>query len=199
MTAAISEDELIELYVNQGLSDREIAEIKGISRSYVGRLRKDYGIRTTAHAYVTGRIGEIYVLEELRERGFDAADMNLINSKYIYDILVDDNVRLEVKTARMTTGGAFKWQFANKRGLNLQVSELRGLTKTGRTIKHYHITCDFIVLVALDLEKAFTYIIPSGHPSIKGMQTISITNMKSSKFETYRENWDILRSGQSGK
>lgn len=199
MTVAISKDELTNLYIAQGLSDKEIADIKGISRSYVCRLRNGYAIRTTAHAFVTGRIGELYVLGELKERGFDATDMNLIDSKYIYDVLVDNSVRLEVKTARMTTDGAFKWQFANKGGLNLKVSEIRGLTNTGRTIKHYHKTCDFIVLVALDIDKAFTYIIPSDNPNIKGMQTISITSMENSKFEAYRENWDILRSGQSGK
>lgn len=199
MTVAISKDELIELYVNQGLSDREIAEIKGITRSYVSILRKDYAIQTTAHSFITGRLGELYVLGELKERGFDAADMNLMDSKYIYDVLVNDSVRLEVKTARMTTDGAFKWQFANKGELNMQVSEIRGRTKTGRILKHYHKTCDFIALVAFGLEKTITYIIPSGHPNIRGMQTISITNMKNSKFEAYRENWNILRSGQSGK
>lgn len=45
-TDAISKEELTKLYIEDDLLDTEIAELKGVSKGTVGRLRKKYGIKT---------------------------------------------------------------------------------------------------------------------------------------------------------
>ncbi|MGF2716785.1 hypothetical protein ACQUY5_32055, partial [Bacillus cereus] len=62
-TDALSEEELRKLYIEDDLLDTEIAELKGVSKGTVGRLRKKYGIKTKPpkKAFTKVELEELYI------------------------------------------------------------------------------------------------------------------------------------------
>ena len=192
MARAIEKEELRKLYVDDDLTDLQIAEIVGVNKSYIGQLRRLYGIKTRSNNAATGRYGEMYVRDILLSRGHDVLDLNEYNKNYSYDLLVDGKIRIDVKTANLSYSRAYKWQFANSAENRVRVDELTGVTATGRTLKKYHKTCDFVALVAIEDDRHTTFIIPSDNELIKGIQTVSITNLINNRFSSFRNNWELI-------
>lgn len=194
MSEVATKKELNKLYVEQDLSDSQIANLLGVHRTYITHLRKVYGIKSNNRSNETGRIGEVYAILKLLSEGFTVQDMNAIDKSHPFDILVDNEIKLDVKSAMISTENSYKYQFANSKANQVKVDSSVIVTQTGRTLKKYHESCHYIVLVALSEEGTQTFIIPSNHHLIKEKQTVSISDLKNNRFNEFRNNWEQLRS-----
>lgn len=194
MAKVIDKENLEEL--NEKLSDSQIAKMLGVSRTYIVHLRKAYGIKANAQAISTGRIGELFAILSLLNQGYSVRDMNSINKTAPYDILVDGKIRIDVKSAVLGTEKCYKYQFGNSKDKQIALTSNVTETKTGRTLKKYSESCDYIVLVTLS-ENTQVFVIPSNHPDLVGKQTISISNVANNRFNQFRNGWDLLRGDEN--
>lgn len=197
MKRAVAKNELESLYVEEDLSDSQIARLLGIHRTYVSKLRKEYDIQTNHRSSATGRIAEVYTILTLLNKGFSVRDMNSTDKVHPFDILVDGEIKVDVKSARLTTDDSYKFTFVNSKDKQVKIDESVIVTNAGGTLKKYHKSCDYVVLVALNEEKTESFVIPSVHHLLRGKQTVSITDLYNNRFNKYRNNWEQLRSGKS--
>lgn len=182
--------------MNETLSDKQIANMLGVSRSYIVHLRKLYGIEAKSQAIATGRIGELYTILSLLNEGYSVRDTNALDKTAPYDILVDGKIKVDVKTATICTEGCYKFQFGNSKDKQIALTSGVIKTKTGRTLKKYSESCDYIILVALS-DDTQAFVIPSNQPELIGKQTISISNVNNNRFNRFKNNWDLLRGDEN--
>lgn len=111
-----------------------------------------------------GWAGESAITERLRQRGYAVTDRDGV--KCPYDLLVDDLVRIEVKTARRAVyGGNAGWYF-----------------RIGR-----HVQADLVALHQSDTGQ--TYFVPW---HLVPRSNVTITGTPTSKYSCFREAWPIL-------
>lgn len=192
MKKVIDKNKLEEL--NENLSDSQIAKMLGVDRTYIVHLRKAYGIKANSQSISTGRIGELFTVLSLLKQGYAVRDMNSLDKTAPYDVLVNGKIRIDVKSAVISTDKAYRYQFGNSKDKKIALTSNVIETRTGRTLKKYSESCDYIVFVALS-DNTQAFIIPSDHSELVGKQTISISNVSDNRFNRFRNNWDLLREG----
>lgn len=179
---------LKRLYVDLGKSDNEIASLLGLERATITNARKRFGIKARLSV---GRKGEMAALRKLENLGFNTLDMNKIDKLSEFDILVDDNLKIEVKSASEHKG-KFKYVLSEKSEDGLVVSDKRIRLSNGRTRKLYSKTCDFLLLVGFPKDKEpLFWIIPSKDIP-DDLQTISISTPEKGKYAQYLNRFDLL-------
>lgn len=179
---------LEKLYIDLEKSDNEIASILGLDRRTITRARERFGIKTRLSV---GRKGEMAALRKLENLGFNALDMNKIDKLSEFDILVDDNLKIEVKSASEHKG-KFKYVLSEKSEAGHVVSDKRIRLSNGRTRKLYSKTCDFLLLVGFPKDKEpLFWIIPSKDIP-DDLQTLSISISKKGKYAQYFNRFDLL-------
>lgn len=191
--AIISEPLLKRLYMERGLTDREIANFMGFDRNYISKLREMYGIETREN---TGTKGERYVKRKLASLGFLVKDMNEKNKTSSFDLLLNNKIKIEVKTALINDSDCYKFQLSEKEENQNIISQNRIKLANGRTRKIYKNTCDFIVFVGIRGSSVISLIIPSGEINNK-LQTLSFPASGKSKYRQYLNNWEQLKKFQA--
>lgn len=194
--AVVDRTLLKRLYVDLEKSDNEIASLLGLERSSITQARKRFGIKARLSV---GRKGEMVALQKLEKLGFRVLDMNKIDKLSEFDILVNDNLKIEVKSASEYKG-QFKFILTEKSESGCAVSDKRIRLSNGRTRKLYSKTCDFLLLVGFpkDDEPLF-WIIPSKDiPDY--LQTLGTSISKKGKYAQYLNRFDLLeKSHESNK
>lgn len=186
---AISSEDLYQEYVVNNLTDAKIAEKYKVDRTYISKLRKQVGIETRLN---TGLIGENSVENKLNELGVVFMNMNTLSMTYEYDFLINNRLKIEVKSAKVMPDGIFRFTLSEKPENNNIVSDTRIRLKNGRTRKRFERTCDFVILVCLEEDnEANCYVIPSNEINTK-QQTISISSSLNGKYAIYKDRWDFL-------
>ena len=186
--AVVDRTLLKRLYVDLKKSDNEIASLLGLNRRTIAQARKRFGIKTRLSV---GRKGEVEALRKLERLGFHVLDMNNIDKLSEFDILVNDNLKIEVKSASEHKG-QFKYVLTEKSEVGCVVSDKRIRLPNGRTRKLYSKTCDFLLLVGFPKDKEpLFWIIPSKDIP-DDLQTISISTPKKGKYAQYLNRFDLL-------
>lgn len=184
----INKNKLKSLYVEDSFSDSEIANMIGVSRSYISHLRRQFNIPTRVG---TGRIGEVIAMLQLLSEGFSVKDLNATNKTASYDVLVDGSIRVDVKTAKISSKGRFVFSMANKsEGDHINTKKIK--TSSGRLLKDYSKSCDYLMFVCLR-ENPQIFIIPSSEEIVKMKSTINIKSDSDRKFDAFKNNWSMLK------
>ena len=179
---------LMRLYVDLEKSDNEIASLLGLDRRTITQARKRFGIKARLSV---GRKGEMAALRKLEKLGFNVLDMNSVNKLSEFDILVNDNLKIEVKAASEHKG-KFNYILTEKSEAGCVVSDKRIRLSNGRTRKLYSKTCDFLLLVGFPKNKEpLFWIIPSNDIP-DDLQTISISTSEKGKYAQYLNRFDLL-------
>lgn len=143
--------------VERGWTDRQIAEFYNIGRTAVVHFRKKYGIKRKLS---TGRLGELIAIKKLQEVGYKVEDMNLKNKTASYDLLVNDDIRVEVKSASLSDErNTYQFILTNPPRSNCIESGIRTVLNNGRSLKHYEKTCDIMMFVGIT--EKLIWILPS--------------------------------------
>lgn len=143
--------------VERGWTDRQIAEFYNIGRTAVVHFRKKYGIKRKLS---TGRLGELIAIKKLQEVGYKVEDMNLKNKTASYDLLVNDYIRVEVKSASLSDErNTYQFILTNPPRSNCIESNIRTVLNNGRSLKHYEKTCDIMMFVGIT--EKLIWILPS--------------------------------------
>lgn len=143
--------------VERGWTDRQIAEFYNIGRTAVVHFRKKYGIKRKLS---TGRLGELIAIKKLREVGYKVEDMNLKNKTASYDLLVNHDIRVEVKSASLSDErNTYQFILTNPPRSNCIESSIRTVLNNGRSLKHYEKTCDIMMFVGIT--EKLIWILPS--------------------------------------
>lgn len=182
----LPKDILLHLFTELDLTDKEIGKRYQADRTAITHLRKDYGI---PNKMTVGRMGELYAIRRLQEFGFNVLDMNINNSLAPFDILLDGNIRVEVKTSSINKKKAnYNFSFSEKasNGNKLGVNRVR--LKSGRTRKLYSKSCDVLLLICWDCKSV--YLIPSG--DIPDYQSTLKLSAGTKRYAKYKDNWKIF-------
>ena len=183
----LTKEILIRLYTKLGKTDKEIAEFFDLDRTTIVHNRKRLGIEARKNL---GQIGEVLVISKLTQRGFKVQDMNEKDKTYLYDLKVNERIRIEVKTSRLHEG-KFSFSMSNKKEAECILSEHRVLSPTGRTIKIYRKTCDFVIFVGLTPEKIHYFIVPSSFIE-DGKTSIGFTPAVNHKYKQFENQWKLI-------
>jgi len=184
----LTKEILIRLYTKLGKTDQEIADFLDVDRTTIVHNRKKLGIEARKNS---GQIGEALVIRKLARWGFKVQDMNEKDKTSLYDLKLDNHIRIEVKTAKMFEG-RFSFTLSNKKESNCIPSEHRVVTPKGRTVKIYRKTCDFVILVGLAPEKVHYYIVPSSFIE-DGTQSICFLEKANHKYKQFENQWKLIR------
>lgn len=133
------------------------------------RYAEELGLEIKKSETEFGKANEMFVKELLGQRGYSIEKMN---QNHPYDILINNNVKIDVKASRLYKGenGCFY-------AFNLE--------------KEYP-TCDIFVLVAIDDDDSKKiYVLPSA--MVSGQTQISVGSIKS-KYDVYIDRWDYIDS-----
>lgn len=192
MRTGLTEASLRRLYVDLRKTDSEIANFFGTDRTSIVHLRKRYRIHTRK---TTGEIGEEMVEKELRSRGFSVENMNDTDKLHPFDLLVDDYLRIEVKTARLHKTGYFYFALSDKYTNDNIESDHRIRLKNGRTRKLFRKTCEVIILVGIEDNGDCHFFILNSEdiPDEKQSSSAPLNPFSKSKQNNYRENWDLIK------
>ncbi|MDD9266060.1 hypothetical protein ACFPES_03340 [Paenibacillus sp. GCM10023248] len=173
-------------YHIKGLSDRQIAEKYGVVRTAVTKFRSYHDIKSRAHS---GDAGESLVKSKLENLGFQVDDMNKLQGKtHPYDLLVNKNIRVEVKTAKFLDN---KWTFVltNKHESGMVESAFNIRLPNGRIKKDLSLSSDIVILCALIGQEAMFFVMPSTAIP-KDQQTLSVT--ANGKWAIWRDRWELI-------
>lgn len=169
--------------VKRGWSDRQIAEFYNVDRTTVIYFRRKFRIK---REITTGRKGELAAIKMLEDRGFEVKDMNLVDKTAPYDLLINDEIRVEVKTASLLgENKCYKFLLTNPPSSKCIESETRTILKSGRTLKHYDKTCDIMMFVGITEE--LVWIMPSKVMESR-IGTVSL-NTRRSRYAGYLNNF----------
>lgn len=188
MSVGLTKQLLTHLYTKRGLSDMEIASFIGVDRTAISHLRKGFDIPTRKSL---GEIGEEYIEKKLKSFGCEVKNMNDVDKTSIFDLLVNNQIRIEVKTAS-EINGIYRFTLTNKEECNHVESNHRIRLPSGRTRKLYRKTCDYIICVCIKDKMVYPYIIPS-RDITDSLQTILITPKRESKYHSYFKNWKQIK------
>ena len=121
-------------YVKEGLTDTQIARLYNKTRSWCSHLRKSYGIKTRI---TTGQIGESLAMRELETLYDDVINMNEIDVFSPFDILLNNETRIDVKAANVCDDGYYRFSLSEQATNGNIESETRIRLRNGRTRKVY--------------------------------------------------------------
>lgn len=172
--------------VKRGWSDRQIAEFYNLDRTTVFYFRKRFGIKRETS---TGRKGELIAIKMLEDRGYEVKDMNLADKTAPYDLLVNGEIRVEVKTASLLgKDKSYRFLLTNPPSSRCIESETRTILKSGRSLKHYDKTCDIMMFIGITEE--LVWIMPSKVMKSR-IGTVSL-NTRRSRYARYLNNFEEI-------
>lgn len=172
--------------VKRGWSDRQIAEFYSIDRTSVIYFRKKFGIKRET---TVGRKGELIAIKMLEEKGYEVKDMNLVDKTAPYDLLVNSEIRVEVKTASLLgKNQSYKFILTNPPSSRCIESEIRTILNSGRSLKHYDKTCDIMMFIGITEELA--WIMPSKVMESR-IGTVSL-NTRRTRYADYLNNFEEI-------
>lgn len=172
--------------VERGWTDRQIAEFYNIGRTAVVHFRKKYGIKRKLS---TGRLGELIAIKKLQEVGYKVEDMNLKNKTALYDLLVNDDIRVEVKSASLSDErNTYQFILTNPPRSNCIESSIRTVLNNGRSLKHYEKTCDIMMFVGIT--EKLIWILPSKVMESR-IGTVSL-NTRRTRYAGYLNNFEEI-------
>lgn len=191
MSSGLTEPALRRLYEDLRKTDLEIAEFFGIDRTSVVHLRKKYGVNSRK---TIGEIGEEMVEKELRSRGFLVENMNKVDKLHPFDLLMDKDIRIEVKSSKLYDDDYFVFGLTEKPGNNNVESEHRIKFGSGRTKKVFSKTCDLMIFVGIESNGDCHFFIlkPTELNEKLHAVKVSLNPFSSSKYNKYREDWNLL-------
>lgn len=134
--------ELLVDYWFHNFTDSQIAKDEKVSRTAICHRRRYHKI---PNRITTGRIGELKAIQLFKGFSFDVIDMNLIDKTASYDLLIDGHIRIDVKSASLSSDKKYNFQLTNKLSDGCKHRRL-----STRTKKDYEKSCDFILFVCLD-------------------------------------------------
>lgn len=175
------------LFYELGKTDKEIAGIFKVTRSTITQYRKYHGIKTPI---TTGRKGELKAIFKLTDLGFDVVDMNDESKLAEYDLLINDEIRIEVKTSKLTKDKRFNFALSERPENGNIASKNRRILECGRTKKIYRNTADYFIFVGLEGEKASFWIIPTNEVD-ENKSGISFSK-NSRRYAKYKNEFDII-------
>lgn len=190
---AMVREYLQNIYLELG-SDEKIGSLFGVNSKLIGNLRKALGIKTIISG--TGRIGELFVVAELKRYFDNVIDKNTTDIHSIYDIDAD-GLRIEVKTSSIKQDNRWGpdrelWEFNLRKSWRNRAkeSETQKEIKPGVFRKLYRETCDIVVLVGInEIGKVGSYFVISSESISDSLQTISIpVKPGTSIYDRYRTN-----------
>lgn len=189
MLEVLSKEWLHKKYIIEGHSDKEIAAEIGVDRTTIVHHRKRHGIKTRIY---TGETGEILVLNELRKQGRSVINLNELTKTSPFDLLVDGCIRVDVKSAAITSRGSWSFPLTQppESGI-MPCNKLYCPTRTGRIKKDLSKTCDFVVLCCISKQKYFFLIIPSREIPLN-LVSLFVSLSSTNKWLKWRNRWDLL-------
>ncbi|MFK3936637.1 hypothetical protein ACI2JA_03855 [Alkalihalobacillus sp. NPDC078783] len=187
---AFDKDELIDLYVNQGLTDRQIGDLKNIDRSWIVHLRKKYGIKSRVSNH---EIALSAVIDQLLDRGFEFKNLKEHNKTANLDLLVNGKHRCKVMSSVASEIDYYKFSLTTSAGNNTIASEDRVILRNGRHRLKFEKVCDYLILVGINNKRMSYWILPSDSFS-NTLQSISTSHSKDSKYNVYLNNWTPLET-----
>src|SRR5699024_9453039 len=180
---------LENLYIDLGKSDREIASFLNLDRTAIVHARRKFGIKARKSV---GRKGELVAIEALSNLGIKVKDLNEVDRLSEYDLLLNDEIRIEVKSSNINYKGNYHFTLSDSEKNGCVESDTRIRLNNGKTKKIYEKTCDFIVLVGLDKgENHKFWIVPSDELPLD-LQAMSISLTGNSKYAKYFNKWELI-------
>ncbi|PTK22492.1 hypothetical protein [Staphylococcus hominis] len=176
------------LSIELGKSDKEIGDFLGVHRSNITHYRKNNNIPKPT---TVGRRGELAAISRLRKLGFEVEDLNLIDKSSRYDLLVNETLKIEVKSSKRAKDGRFRFSFANKRENQCKTSESVMRLKNGRTVKNYQKFADYFIFVGIDDDVYHFWIMPTNLIGV-GQQILTLNDTNRPMF---KNNFSLLREG----
>jgi hypothetical protein len=192
MRTKITESGLRRLYTDLHKTDIEIAEFFGVDRTTIVHLRKSHNITTRK---TVGEIGEEMAVKELKSRGYSVRDMNKTDRLHPFDLLVNDSLRVEVKSSKVSADKLFNFALSEKPANKNVESENRIRLNSGRTKKLFRKTCDLMIFVGIEDNGDCHFFIMKPQELDDGLSIlrISLNPFSKSKYNKARENWDLLQ------
>lgn len=180
-------EEILRYYsLDLKMSDSDIAKVFGIDRTTVTKKRKTFAIKKEMSL---GRRSELLVIDELKSMGIPVQDLNSKNKDSIYDLLVYNDLRAEVKSATYNyKNKRYSYSLGNPEKSKNKISENR-ILKNGRYIKIPKEYCDVFILVGYKRGESEYFIIPSDEIPVVS----SLMFGEKSQYQTYLHRWDILK------
>ncbi|RFT98609.1 XRE family transcriptional regulator [Staphylococcus haemolyticus] len=173
------------LSIELGKSDREIGEFLGVHRSTITHYRNNHNI---PKPITVGRQGELAVISRLKKLGFKIEDLNLTNKASRFDLLVNENIKVEVKSSKINKNGYFNFTFTNKPENQCKISENVMRLKNGKTVKNYQKFADYFIFVGIENDFYHFWVIPTSSIKI-GQQNLMLNNNSQIKF---KDNFSLL-------
>lgn len=180
----ISKEELKSFYIDEKLSDKQIAEMFQYTENMIRRTREKYGIET--------RIENEEVIEKI---------VGILNSKNIEINEVNKNnmiLKNGKKVKVFVSHQEFKnynVQFTLKERIEKRVklNEYRTPLPNGDLKTLYSSRFDFIIFSWIAEEKSYFWIVPSVVVDSLNYGIAFSPNSKRSKYFIYQDNWEALR------
>lgn len=176
------------LSIELGKSDKEIGDFLGVHRSNITHYRKNNNIPKPT---TVGRQGELAVISRLRKLDFEVEDLNLIDKSSRYDLLVNEKLKIEVKSSKRGRDGRFRFSFANKCENQCKTSESVLRLKNGKTVKNYQKFADYFIFVGIDDDVYHFWVIPTNLIKV-GQQNLTLNDTYRPMF---KNNFALLREG----
>ncbi|MGG1663068.1 hypothetical protein [Brevibacillus sp. NRS-1366] len=187
---SLDRETLNRMYHEENLTDLEIATLYGADRTAVVHLRKKFKISSRE----TNRDKALQlVTDKLLELGYQVINTKETNKIAEYDLLVNGNVKIEViSTGNVSRGGFSRFVLTTQMSNNVKESATRIVLPNSRYKKLHRLITDFIIFVLLKDVESYFWVIPSNVIG-DNVQTISLRPIsKSSKFDKYKEAWDLI-------
>lgn len=188
--AVVTELELKTLYVEEGKTDKEIATIKGVDRTYISQLRKKWGIATRP-SISTKALS--FVTDKLESMGFKVENVKDKDKTSNYDLLLNGEIKVEVKSSASFKDGKVKFPLTNSPTKQLVDSNNQLRLPNGRYRKLFRNTCNYIVFVGYHNLDVSCWIMRSTTlTDINQGVTFPIDDNVKSKYKLCREDWNII-------
>lgn len=152
----------IEVVTNDSALTNKISKTGG-TKYWANKLNLDLKDSETK----LGQEWEMYVKSELENLGYEVEKMT---TKHPYDLLVNNNIKVDVKVSRYYKGKGFKYHTFNME-------------------KKYH-NCDVFICIGLDEGDYVvkTLVIPSKYLMNKKQLSVGIE----SKYDKFNDRWDYI-------
>lgn len=184
----ITKDTLLDLYIDKGMTDLEIAKFFNVDRTFIVHKRKEFGIvKESLHEQV------IPIVEQcLKKRGHIVKYLKEHNKTYNIDFLVDGEIRVKVMTSSGSEDGRYLFTLTSQEKHKNIESINRIQLKNGRFRTLYRNICDFIIFVGVKNNDYFYWIVPSSDINDK-LQTVATRTNLENKYYKYFESWDLIK------
>lgn len=188
----ITKDKLFELYKINKLTDKEIAKMYNVDRTYIVHLRKRYNIESNNSLMMKSLKA---VMAQLECQGVEVKNLKEKDKTSTYDLLINDKIKIEVMaSSKLMNDGRFTFSLTCKEELNITESNDRVRLNNKRFRKLFRKTCDFIVFCGFHEENAVFWIIPSNELK-DDLQVLSLRPYsKTSKYNIYLNAWGLIMS-----